>query len=101
VPRPKTPEDRKDVNFSVKLAPAQMQFLKAMKEELGHEAVADVVREMVESFRTTFSLPPYQAERLKADRADRGMTSLQYVQELLARRYEELSKAAQDDAKVE
>jgi len=40
-----------------------------------------------------FSLPQYQAERLKADMAARRMTSLQYLQELLARRYEELSKA--------
>jgi len=95
MPRPKTPEDRKDVNFSVKLAPDQLRFLEAMKDELGHKAVADVVRDMVESFRTTFSLPQYQAERLKADMADRGMTSWQYLQELLARRYEELSKATQ------
>ena len=97
--RPVTPPDRKDINFSVKLSPTDMAYLDTLKEELGHVAIADAVRDMVEAFRTTFSLPVYQAERLKQDMAARGLTPLQYLQELLAKRYEELGKEPAPSAK--
>jgi len=92
VARPVTPLDRKDINYSVKLSPVDMQFLDSFKEQLGYNAIADAVRDIVVAFRTTFSLPQYQAERLKRDMTERNMTFIQYLQELLARRYEELSK---------
>ncbi len=90
--RPVTPPDRKDINFSVKLSPTDMAYLDTLKEELNHVAIADAVRDIVEAFRTTFNLPVYQSSRLREDMEARGLNSLQYIQELLARRYEELSK---------
>lgn len=92
MPRPITPPERKDINFSVKLSPTDMEYLDVLKEELNYIAIADAVRDMVAAFRTTFSLPVYQADRLKEDMKARGLNPLQYIQELLARRYEELGK---------
>ena len=97
--RPVTPPDRKDINFSVKLSPTDMAYLDGLKEELGHVAIADAVRDVVEALRTTFSLPVYQAERVKQDMAARGLNPLQYIQELLAKRYEELGKEPPAPAK--
>ncbi len=90
--RPVTPPDRKDINFSVKLSPTDMAYLDSLKEDLNHVAIADAVRDLVAAFRTTFSLPVYQAERLAEDMKARDLNMLQYIQELLARRYEELAK---------
>jgi len=90
--RPVTPPDRKDINYSVKLSPTDMTFLDSLKEQLGHVAIADAVRDIVVAFRTTFSLPLYQAERLQQDMNARRLNLIQYLQELLARRYEELAK---------
>jgi len=87
-PRKKTP----DVNFSVKLAQDDMSFLERLKDQLGYAAIADVLRDIVEALRTTFGLPLYQAERLQQDMAARKMNVIQYLQELLARRYEELAR---------
>ncbi|HLL54349.1 MAG TPA: hypothetical protein VK447_12420 [Myxococcaceae bacterium] len=92
MPRPNIPPDRKDINFSVKLSPTEMAYLDTLKEQLGHVAIADAVRDLVAAFRTTFNLPVYQAERLKEDMRSRGLNTLQYLQELLAKRYEEVSK---------
>ena len=98
--RPVTPPDRKDINFSVKLSPTDMAYLDELKEQLGHVAIADAVRDLVEAFRTTFSLPVYQTERLKQDMEGRGINTLQYLQELLAKRYEELAKETPAPAKT-
>src|SRR3954466_6408777 len=90
--RPVTPPDRKGVNYSVNLLPLDMKFLETFKEELGRTSMADAVRDIVVAFRTTFNLPVYQAERPHQDMKARHLNLIQYVQELLARRYEELTK---------
>ena len=90
--RPRTPPDRKDINFSVKLSPIEMAFLDKKKDQLGMVSMADVLRELVEAYRTTFNLPAYQAEWLHADMQARGLTMLQYIQELLAKKYEDRDK---------
>ena len=92
MPRPITPPDLKDINFSVKLSPEDMKYLDETKTAWGKTAIADVVREAVLAMRTLYSLPAYQAERLRQDMQARNLNLIQYVQELLARRYEELAK---------
>jgi len=91
MPRPITPPSLKDINYSVKLSPADMAYLGRFKAELSHVAISEAVRDIIAAFRTTFGLPPYQVKQLHEDMAARKLNLIQYLQELLARRYEEIS----------
>jgi hypothetical protein len=74
----------------VKLTPQQFAFLEEQKERLDVQYGADVVREIVEGLRTGFGLPAYQVELLEKEMASRKQNWITYLQELLARRYEQL-----------
>ena len=82
------------IGFTVKLTPLQYNFLERQKAKLDVQFGADVGREIVEGLRTWFSLPAYQVEVLEKDMASRKLNWITYVQELLARRYEELHHSA-------
>ena len=97
--RPPTDPDKKLLGFNVRLSPAQLAFLEEQKAKLDVPYAADVVRDLVEAFRTSFSLPAYQVELLKKDRESRKLTWIAYVQELLARRYEHLNQEQQSKAR--
>ena len=81
------------VNFTVKLTPSQLQYLESLAEVLGASTEASALREVLEQFQRWFHLPAYQREALQKDLADRKVNILRYIQELLARHYEELAKA--------
>src|SRR5512140_2969052 len=97
--RPPTDPDKRMVGFTVKLTPAQIAFLDEQKTKLDVQFAGDVIRDLVEAFRTSFSLPAYQVELLKKDRESRKLTWIAYVQELLARRYELLNQEPQSKAR--
>ena len=88
----RTPGERKDINFSVKLSPGELEWLEGMKESLELNSTAEVIRGFIRAVRTLFGLPPYMVEHLREDMKKRGLSSEQYIQELLAKRYEELPK---------
>lgn len=90
MPRTPSTADRKDINFTVKLAPSQVKFLESLKPALRVQSEQGVLREILEQFQSWFRLPPYQSERLEQDKASRQVNLLQYFQELLALRFEEL-----------
>jgi hypothetical protein len=55
--------------------------------------VGELIRDYVRCFRTWFQMPPYQAEALEKDCKKRGLNQREYIQEILARHYQEqLSK---------
>jgi hypothetical protein len=56
----------------------------------GHHPLNDVIREMVEAFRTMFGLPPQVVDALEQDRHKLKMDVHQYVSHLLFERYEQL-----------
>jgi hypothetical protein len=80
------------VNFTVKLPPIQLQYLESLAEEWEASTEASALREVLEQFQRWFSLPVYQREALQKDVAERKVNILRYIQELLARRYEELAR---------
>jgi hypothetical protein len=81
------------LNFTVKLTPSQVQYLESLAETLEASTEASAVREVLEQLQRWFYLPAYQREGLQKDLADRKVNILRYIQELLARHYEELAKA--------
>jgi hypothetical protein len=81
------------INFTVKITPSQLHYLASLAETLEASTEASALRELLEQFQRWFHLPPYQREALQKDLADRKNNILRYIQELLARRYEELAKA--------
>jgi hypothetical protein len=92
--RPPTDPDKRMMNFTVKVTPQQHAFLDELKGKLDVQFSADVVREVIEGLRTWFGLPAYQVDLLKKDMASRKLNWISYLQELLARRYEKLSRRA-------
>jgi hypothetical protein len=90
MPRTPSTADRKDINFTVKLAPSQLRFLESLKPALRVQSEQGSLREVLDQFQSWFRLPPYQRERLEQDMAGRRVNLLQYLQELLALRFEEL-----------
>ena len=83
MPRTPSTADRKDINFTVKLAPSQVQFLASLRPALRAQSEQGVLRELLEQFESWFRLPPYQSERLEQDKASRQVNLLR---ELLMRR---------------
>jgi len=80
------------INFTVKLTPGQLKYLERLAEVLEVSTEASALREVLEQFRSWFRLPAYQREALQKDVAERKLNILRYIQELLARHYEELAK---------
>ena len=82
------------VNFTLKLPPRQLEYLESLAPALGATSQQSVLREIMEQFQSWFRLPVYQREALQKDMAARKAHIFQYIQELLARHYEELREAA-------
>src|SRR5437764_2003357 len=80
------------VNFTLKLAPSDLEYLESLAPALGASSQQSVLREVMEQFQSWFRLPVYQREALQKDMAGRKANVLQYIQELLARHYEEVAK---------
>lgn len=82
------------VNFTVKLTPGQLRYLESLEPALGVSSQPSVLRELLEQFQSWFRLPVYQREALQKDMAARKANILQYIQELLARHFEEIRDTA-------
>lgn len=97
--RQATPPELKDVSFSVAMPPDLLKFLGEQQKELGYKSVAEVIRRLSESMRSFFGLPPYMVELVRADMERRKLDWFQYVQTLIAERYETLRAEAQHKSK--
>jgi len=80
------------LQFTVKLTPGQLKYLDGLAKVLGLSTQRSALREVLEQFQTWFRLPVYMREGLKNDVAERRVNILRYLQELVARHYEELAK---------
>ena len=76
----------------MKLPPADITFLEELRLARDKKTLADALRDGIIAFRTLFNLPVYQAERLQVEMQARGLTRVEYIQELLARKYQNLAR---------
>lgn len=90
---PRTPGERKEVAFSIKMSLEEMAYLDARKKELNYTSTAEVIRELVNSFRHWFGLPLFAAQRLAAEAEALNLSTVAYVREVLAKHAEELGRA--------
>jgi GAF domain-containing protein len=81
------------INFTVKLAPSQLRYLESLAPALGATSQQSALREVLEQFQSWFRLPVYQREALQKELAAKKISILQYIQELLARHFEEIREA--------
>ena len=91
----RTPNTIELESLTLRYPPAVGAFLRAemarlMKAKGRQYSMNDVVREMVEAFRTMFSLPPQVVEVLEQERQKLKMDMHQYLSHLLFERYEQL-----------
>jgi len=93
VARTSTSSNKNLINFTLKLAPSQLRYLKSLEPALRASSQQSVLREILEQFQSWFRLPVYQREALQKDMGSRKAHILQYIQELLARHFEELPDA--------
>ena len=82
-------------SLSVRYPPPVGDFLRKevdrlMKAKGRQYSLNDVIREMIEAFRTVFSLPPQVVEVIEQDRKNLKLDMHQYVSRLLFERYEQL-----------
>lgn len=93
MPRKPTPPERKDVNYSVAMPLEMASYLSEVAPvEFRVKSGADVVRLLVSSVRTMWSLPPFMADRLTQDMRERNVTFAELMQDLAARHYEKLKE---------
>jgi hypothetical protein len=91
----RTPNTIEVESLTVRYPPGVGAFLRRevarlMKAKGRQYSMNDVVREMVEAFRTMFGLPPQVVEVLEQERHKLKMDVHQYVSHLLFERYEQL-----------
>ena len=89
---PRTPAERIDLSFTLRLPPDDMKFLEERKKELEANANAEALRDVIRNLRTRFGLPAFMVDRLERDREERDLSLIDYLKELLALRYQELPK---------
>ncbi len=89
---PRTPAERIDLSFTLRLPPDDMKFLEERRKELEANANAEALRDVIKNLRTRFGLPAFMVERLERDRKERDLSLIDYLKELLAMRYQELAK---------
>jgi hypothetical protein len=89
---PRTPAERVDLSFTLRLPMDDMKFLEERRKELEANANAEALRDVIKNLRTRFGLPAFMVERLEHDRKQRGLNLMDYIKELLALRYQEISK---------
>ncbi len=91
----RTPNTIELESLTVRYPPGVGAFLRSemarlMKAKGRQYSMNDVVREMIEAFRTMFGLPPQVVEVLEQERQKLKMDVHQYVSHLLFERYEQL-----------
>jgi hypothetical protein len=91
----RTPNTIELESLTVRYPPGVGAYLRGevarlMKAKGRQYSMNDVVREMVEAFRTMFGLPPQVVEVLEQERQKLKMDVYQYVSHLLFERYEQL-----------
>jgi hypothetical protein len=84
------------INYSVTLSRAERAFLEELRRERGQSAIAEVLRTLVRNTRDLYGLPISMGERIRADMARRKLGIVEYIQELLALRYEDLARGDSD-----
>jgi hypothetical protein len=89
---PRTPAERIDLSFTLRLPPDDMKFLEERRKELEANANAEALRDVIRNLRTRFGLPAFMVDRLERDRKERGLNLMDYIKELLALRFQEISK---------
>jgi hypothetical protein len=89
---PRTPAERIDLSFTLRLPPDDMKFLEERRRELEANANAEALRDIIKNLRTRFGLPAFMIDRLERDRKERGLSLIDYIKELLALRCQELLK---------
>ncbi len=89
---PRTPAERVDLSFTLRLPPDDMKFLEQRRKELEANANAEALRDVIRNLRTRFGLPAFMVDRLERDRKERGLSLMDYLKELLAMRYQELPR---------
>jgi hypothetical protein len=94
---PRTAGEKNTVQMSLNVLLDDRAFMDELMRERGHSTFADTLRELLQQFRTCFSLPPFMAERVEKDMASRKLDIIKYTQELYGRRYQELQR--QDEGK--
>ena len=91
----RTPNTIELESLSVRYPPPVGDYLRKevdrlMKAKGRQYSLNDVIREMIEAFRTMFGLPQQVVEVLEQDRHKLKMDMHQYVSHLLFERYEQL-----------
>jgi hypothetical protein len=91
----RTPNTIELESLSVRYPPLVGNYLRGevgrlMKAKGRQYSLNDVIREMIEAFRTMFGLPPPVVDVLEQDRQKLKMDMQQYVSHLLFERYEQL-----------
>ncbi len=89
---PRTPAERVDLSFTLRLPPDDMKFLEQRRKDLEANANAEALRDVIRNLRTCFGLPAFMVDRLERDRKERGLNLMDYIKELLAMRCQELGK---------
>ena len=86
--------------FSIRLSPDDLTFVRELRRrdrafgDSPRRSLNEVIRTLVTAMRTWFGLPRFMNEALAADMRARGLDLYGYVQDLLARRYEELARGS-------
>ncbi len=91
---PRTPAERIDLSFTLRLPPDDMKFLEQRRKELEANANAEALRDIIKNLRTWFGLPAFMIDRLERERKERDLTLIDYIKELLALRYQQLATGA-------
>jgi len=91
----RTPNTIELESLTVRYPPGVGAFLRSemarlMKAKGRQYSMNDVVREMIDAFRTSFALPPPVVEVLEQERQRLKMDVHEYVSHLLFQRYEQL-----------
>jgi hypothetical protein len=89
---PRKPMDSTVSDFiqqSIRFGAAHLRWLNHESQRTS-TSVNAVVRQLVDDAMAWFGLPPTMMEALERDRAERKLSSRQYVQELLTQRYREM-----------
>ena len=91
----RTPNTIELESLSVRYPPLVGNYLRSevarlMKAKGRQYSLNDVIREMIEAFRTMFELPQPVVEVLEQDRHKLKMDMQQYISHLLFERYEQL-----------
>ena len=86
--------------FSIRLSPDDLAFVRELRRrdrafgDSPRRSLNEVIRTLVTAMRTWFGLPRFMAEALAADMRGRGLDLYGYLQDLLARHYEELARGS-------